>query len=431
MSVAWSAPRSWRSAVPILLGMFGCAVAGAIADVGTLFPGQTPLLTAIGFAAGALMRRRPIARQDATASTVKMAGETAITGAAPFGGMSEIEPALEPAPPPLAGPEPFDGLRLRTELAGYPVFSRLLASQMQSVIGLTEETASSIVTKLSAVEAAFNTLVDFIRQAGSSDQVGHVIEQIEGQTNVSRDLLARFAERQRSDAEADHQLRTKIATDTQSVLEALEGVNDIARHTTMLSLNVSIEAARAGEAGKGFAVIAAEIRRLATQAQGFSTDVKARVEELMHSVTVDLKERAESRVRDEVEAVANLSLSLDALANDVQTIVSHQSEVLHKVEAESVAVAHPIMDIMGSIQFQDVVRQQLEQLEQMTEMVDEHIAELTATLSDEDADPDESQMVAKLDEFSGKFRMHSQRDSLRTAHGGTSQFDAAPLIEMF
>jgi len=193
VSVAWSAPRSWRSAVPILLGMFGCAVAGAIADVGTLFPGQTPLLTAIGFAAGALMRRRPIARQDATASTVKMAGETAITGAAPFGGMSEVEPALEPAPPPLAGPEPFDGLRLRTELAGYPVFSRLLASQMQSVIGLTEETASSIVTKLSAVEAAFNTLVDFIRQAGSSDQVGHVIEQIEGQTNVSRDLLARFA----------------------------------------------------------------------------------------------------------------------------------------------------------------------------------------------------------------------------------------------
>jgi len=411
--------------------MFGCAATGAIADLGTLFPGQTPLLTAIGFTAGALMRRRPLAREDATAAAEKMADETAIIGADPLGGAPEFEPALEPAPSRLAGPEPFGGSRLRTELAGYPVFSRLLASQMQSVIGLTGETASSIVTKLSAVETTFNSLVDFIRQAGSSDQVGHVIEQIEGQTNVSRDLLARFAERQRSDAEADHQLRTKIATDTQSVLEALEGVNDIARHTTMLSLNVSIEAARAGEAGKGFAVIAAEIRRLATQAQGFSTDVKARVEELMHSVTVDLKERAESRVRDEVEAVANLSLSLDALANDVQTIVSHQSEVLHKVEAESVAVAHPIMDIMGSIQFQDVVRQQLEQLEQMTGMVDEHIADLAAALCDEDADPDESQLVAKLDEFSGRFRMHSQRDSLRTAHGGASQFDAAPLIEMF
>jgi len=338
---------------------------------------------------------------------------------------------LEPAPSPLAGPEPFGGSRLRTELAGYPVFSRLLASQMQSVIGLTGETASSIVTKLSAVETTFNSLVDFIRQAGSSNQVGHVIEQVEGQTNVSRDLLARFAERQRSDAEADHQLRTKIAADTQQVLEALEGVNDIARHTTMLSLNVSIEAARAGEAGKGFSVIATEIRRLATQAQGFSTDVKARVEGLTHSVTVDLKERAESRERDEVEAVANLSLSLDRLASDVQTIVAHQSEVLHKVAAESEAVAHPIMDIMGSIQFQDVVRQQLEQLEQMTEMVDEHIADLAATLCDEDADPDESQLVAKLDEFSGRFRMHTQRDSLRTAHGGASQFDAAPLIEMF
>ena len=411
--------------------MFGCAATGAIADLGTLFPGQTPLLTTIGFAAGALMRRRPLAREDATAAAEKMADETAIIGADPLGGAPEFEPAPEPAPPPLASPEPFGGSRLRTELSGYPVFSRLLASQMHSVIGLTEETASSIVTKLSAVEATFNSLVDFIRQAGSSDQVGHVIEQIEGQTNVSRDLLAHFAERQRSDAEADHQLRTKIAADTQQVLEALEGVNDIARHTTMLSLNVSIEAARAGEAGKGFAVIATEIRRLATQAQGFSTDVKARVEGLTHSVTVDLKERAESRERDEVEAVANLSLSLDRLANDVQTIVAHQSEVLHKVAAESEAVAHPIMDIMGSIQFQDVVRQQLEQLEQMTEMVDEHIADLAATLCDEDADPDESQLVAKLDEFSGRFRMLSQRDSLRTAHCGASQFDAAPLIEMF
>ena len=404
--------------------MLACSAAAAVADVGTRLPGQTPLLAALAFVAGALIRRRP--------RDVVVPSPAASQSLAPVAAAPEFEPAAEePAPPPLAGPEPFDGSRLRAELAGYPVFSRLLASQMQSVTDLTEETASTIVKKLSAVETTFNSLVDFIRQAGSSDQVGHVIAQIEGQTNVSRDLLAQFAERHRSDAVADHQLRTKLGTDTQSVLEALEGVNDIARHTTMLSLNVSIEAARAGEAGKGFAVIAAEIRRLATQAQAFSTDVKARVEGLAHSVTVDLKERAESRERDEVEAVANLSLSLDRLASDVQTIVSHQSEVLNKVAAESAAVAHPIMDIMGSIQVQDVVRQQLEQLEQMATVVDEHFAELASTLPDDDADPAESALVAKLDAYSGNFRMHSQRNSLRTAHGGASQSDAAPLIEMF
>ena len=427
MSVARSAPGTWRTAFAIGAGMLGCCVAGVVADAGTLIPGQTPLLAALAFAAGALIRRIP--RDAAAASSA--ASRNAPPVAAPLRAAPEFEPEPEPAAPPLAGPEPFDGSRLRSELAGYPVFSRLLASQMQSVIGLTEETAGSIVTKLSAVEAAFNSLADFIRRAGSSDEVGKVIAQIDGQTRASRELLARFAERHRSDAEADHQLRINIAADTLRVLEALEGVNDIARHTTMLSLNVSIEAARAGEAGKGFAVIAAEIRRLATQAQGFSTDVKARVEALMHSVTVDLKERAESRERDEVEAVANLSQSLDTLANDIQTIVSHQSEVLHKVAAESEAVAHPIMDIMGSIQFQDVVRQQLEQLEQMTEMVDEHIAELTAALCEDDGDPEESALLAKLDEYSGKFRMHSQRNSLRTAHGESSQSDAAPLIEMF
>ena len=431
MSVAWSAPRRWRSAVPILLGMFGCTSAGAIADVGTLFPGQTPLLIAIGFAAGALMRRRPLARKDAPAATEQTGCETAVTDADPLGGAPMEEPTREPAPPPLAGPEPFDGLRLRTELAGYPVFSRLLASQMHSVTDLTETTATSIVTKLAAVDAKFTSLVDFIRQAGSSKHVSGVIDQIEGRTNASRDLLAQFAERQGKDAQASRQLRTKIAADTLRVLEVLEGVNDIARHTTMLSLNVSIEAARAGEAGKGFAVIASEIRRLASQAQTFSTDVKARVEGLTHSVMVDLQERADQREHDELEAVANISRSLDTLANDVQTIVSHQSEVLRRVEAESVAVAHPIMDIMGSIQFQDVVRQQLEQIEQMTAMVDNHIAALAATLPEEDADPDESLLLTKLDDYSGSFRMHSQRNSLRTALGGSSQSDAAPLIEMF
>jgi hypothetical protein len=419
VSSEWSPPRTWRSAIPLLVGVFGCAAAGA--GAATLLPnGLTPLLTSLCFAAGALA----CARRALPAAALQTAAEDA-PAAAP------APPPPEPAPAPPAEPAPRAAPHLRAELAGYPVFARLLASQMHSMSDLTEETATSIVTKLASVDAKFTALLDFIRQAGSSTQVSSLIAHIEQRSGASRDLLAHFAQRQRADSESGHAHRTKIVADTQRVLEILEGVGDIARHTTMLSLNVSIEAARAGEAGKGFAVIAAEIRRLANHAQTLSTDVKSHVEELMRAVTVDLQQRADQRERDECEAVSNLSHSLDELASDVQTIVSHQSEVLQKVEAESAAVAHPIMDIMGSIQFQDVVRQQLEQLEQMSAMVDDHIATLGATLPDDVDDPQDSQLLAKLDEFSGGFRMHSQRDALRTARGGSTQADAAPLIEMF
>lgn len=436
-----SAPRLWRSALPVVLGALGLAAAVAMADaeLRTLLPDRlAPLLPMIGFGAGAFVARRwPRAERNAkvgVANRTKDADAVAISMQGPQSGdrrPSSSHQLGEIVPAPAAEARAPNIERVLTELEGYPIFTEILNGQMRSVTDLSEAAAGSILTNLTSADAKFTALLDFIRQAGSSDRVSNVIAQIDSQMKVSREQLARFAERQREDSQSGLQQRSKIGEDTRRVLEVLEGVNGIARQTTMLSLNVSIEAARAGAAGKGFAVIAAEIRKLASEVQALSTDVQSRVETLMRTVTVELQERTDQRELEEREAIANISRSLDSLTDDLSTIVSHQRDVLQKVEAESAAVARPIMDIMGRIQFQDIVRQQLEQLQRMTAMVDDHIVSICAALADPRADLGDVSLVHKLEEMFGSYVMATQRESHSKALGRQAVREAGSLIEMF
>jgi methyl-accepting chemotaxis protein len=169
----------------------------------------------------------------------------------------------------------------------------------------------------------------------------------------------------------------------------------------MLSLNVSIEAARVGEAGKGFSLIAAEIRKLAKEVQELSTDVQTRVQALMHTVTVELKDRAQQRQESEQVSIQNLSETLGSLTDNLTAVVAYQRDTLQKVESESSDAVVPIMEIIGSIQFQDTVRKHVEQLQRTARLVDEHIASIAATRDGPQNEAGQISLADKLDEIQG------------------------------
>jgi DNA-binding protein H-NS len=417
----------------MLAALLACAVVAAVAEAalpGFLAPGSPPLLSMICFACGYAMARRRQAESrappDRATEPDSIAVESPIEPLAPPAALiGEIvtAPAGEIRAPNLD--------RALSDLEGYASFTEILNRQMRSVTDISEAAAGSILANLTSVDEKFTALLDFIRQAGSSERVAGVIAEIDGHMSACREQLTRFAERQREDARIGLTQRGKIGDDTRRVLEVLEGVNAIARQTTMLSLNVSIEAARAGEAGKGFAVIAAEIRKLAAEVAALSSDVQSRVEALMHTVTVDLQQQTDQREREEREAIEHISQTLNSLTDDLTTIVSHQREVLQKVEAESESAARPIMDIIGKVQFQDIVRQQLEQLERMAGMVGEHIGSIRASLEDPETDPGDVTLLQRLDEMYASYVMSGQRETHRTALGKPAAREAAALIEMF
>jgi methyl-accepting chemotaxis protein len=136
---------------------------------------------------------------------------------------------------------------------------------------------SASATDLRARSAA--SAAEASRQAvtGASDQTDELAE---AATLIGQQV----AESNRSAAAARtgvNDTRTSIdglITAAERVGDVIKLIRSVAEQTNLLALNAAIEAARAGEAGKGFAVVAAEVKDLARQTRGATTDVERQID---------------------------------------------------------------------------------------------------------------------------------------------------------
>jgi hypothetical protein len=334
-------------------------------------------------------------------------------------------------PFPIVPREDAGAIRAARELAQYHLFTDILRRQLATVTDLSSDAATRILTNLTKIDTQISALLAFIQQSGSNEQAAKVVTHIEDEMRSCRDLLDVFAARQDADARDSRDQHAKIATETTRVLEALDGVNGIARQTTMLSFNVSIEAARVGDLGKGFSVIGNEIRKLASEVQSLSTDVRARVNALIKTVTVDLQEKSVRREQSERGAIANIADTLNSLTDNLLTLITHQRDIMFKVETENESVTHPLMEIMGSIQFQDIIRQQLEQLVRMSDIVGDHIKVVGEMIDAREDFADVPDLSRKLDDLFGSYVMEDQRATHLAAQGQAAAGDTGARIELF
>ncbi len=177
------------------------------------------------------------------------------------------------------------------------------------VAGASEETSSNVQSVAAATEELSVSVDEIGRQAHESSRIA------EGAAQQAQATDARIA---------------KLSRAAQQIGDVVQLITAIAEQTNLLALNATIEAARAGEAGRGFAVVASEVKSLASQTARATDDISAHIAAMQEATGESV-----AAIKEIGSTIGQISNIATAIATAVHQQTSATQEIARSVQSVS------------------------------------------------------------------------------------------------
>lgn len=236
------------------------------------------------------------------------------------------------------------GERFQSALHDVGRSAEQLAAASEETSVVTENTSESMrkqQNEISLVATAMNEMhatANEVAQSASlaADAAHHADEE----ALVGRDVSLQTIEAIESLASAvEHATGVieALAKDSEEIGSVLDVIRSIAEQTNLLALNAAIEAARAGEAGRGFAVVADEVRTLASRTQNSTEEINNMVTRLQRGAVqaVEAMEAGRTEARAGVEQTLKTTACLESIVKAISTINDMNVQIASAAEEQS------------------------------------------------------------------------------------------------
>jgi methyl-accepting chemotaxis protein len=209
---------------------------------------------------------------------------------------------------------------------------------------------SSVASAMQQMEAATHGVATTAEHTVTASDLA-LQESTKG-TRITDAALQQIESLKENMVRATHAIQ-QLNTQSQNVGTVLEVIQKIAGQTNLLALNAAIEAARAGEQGRGFAVVADEVRTLATRTHQSTEEINSIIDRLQKDAedAVTVMQVAMTSAEAGVESVKETSVSLINITEEVRVINDMNHQVASSIKEQSqmaVSVESSMQDISQS-----------------------------------------------------------------------------------